>query len=128
MPFQCTSTLYKHLSKYQDYFILPKAEVNSDPCWFGFLIIIKDNAPFSRLDLVNFLELKKIATRSLFSGNLLRHPAYSKIKRRVIGKLTNSDKIMNNGFWIGVFPGITNEMIDYIYQSFDEFFTVFNYE
>lgn len=109
------------LRKYENYFILPKWEKKADPCWFGFMLVVANTAPFTRLDIITFLESKKIATRSLFAGNLLRHPAYKNIKYRKIGKLTNSDIIMNNGFWIGVYPGITDEMIDYTLSQFKEF-------
>ncbi|MCL4382967.1 DegT/DnrJ/EryC1/StrS family aminotransferase, partial [Patescibacteria group bacterium] len=87
----------------------------------GFMLIIRDKAPFSRLEIVNFLEENKIGTRSLFGGNLLRHPAYLKTKHRIVGDLINSDKITNDGFWIGVYPGITHEMIDYLLEKFDKF-------
>lgn len=113
--------LLKGLKKYEKYFIFPKWEKKADPCWFGFMLVVADTAPFTRLDIVTFLESKKIATRSLFAGNLLRHPAYKNIKYRKLGKLTNSDIIMNNGFWIGIYPGITDEMIDYILSQFKEF-------
>ena len=74
--------LYKTLKKYDKYLILPQKDIKADPCWFGFMIVIRDKAPFSKLDLVKFLESKKIATRGLFGGNLLRHPAYKNIKCR----------------------------------------------
>ena len=114
--------LYKHLKKYEKFLILPKWEDEADPCWFGFMVVIKDGFTFTRLDLVNFLESKKIATRSLFAGNLLSHPAYKTIKHKIVGSLTNSDKIMNNGFWVGVYPGISDTMLKYVASSFDEFF------
>lgn len=114
--------LYKHLKKYEKFMILPKWEDKADPCWFGFMVVIKDGFTFTRLDLVNFLESKKIATRSLFAGNLLRHPAYKTIKHKIVGSLTNSDKIMNNGLWFGVYPGISDTMLKYVASSFDEFF------
>lgn len=114
--------LYKHLKKYEKFLILPEWEDEADPCWFGFMVVIKDGSTFTRLDLVNFLESKKIATRSLFAGNLLRHPAYKTIKHKIVGSLTNSDKIMNNGFWFGVYPGISDTMLTYVTSSFDEFF------
>lgn len=117
--------LYKHLKKYEKFLILPKWEDEADPCWFGFMVVIKDGFTFTRLDLVNFLESKKIATRSLFAGNLLRHPAYKTIKHKIVGSLTNSDKIMNNGFWFGVYPGISDSMIKYVASAFDEFFQKF---
>ncbi|QQG40392.1 MAG: lipopolysaccharide biosynthesis protein RfbH [Candidatus Levyibacteriota bacterium] len=114
--------LYKHLKKYEKFLILPKWEDEADPCWFGFMMVIKDGSAFTRLDLVNFLESKKIATRSLFAGNLLRHPAYKTIKHKIVGSLTNSDKIMDNGFWVGVYPSISDTMLKYVTSSFDEFF------
>lgn len=120
------SKLYHHLQKYKRFLILPKAEPASNPSWFGLLVIVKEKAPFTRLNLVNFLEARKIATRSLFAGNLLRHPAYLKIKHRVVGQLMNSDIMMNNAFWIGVYPGINQEMLVYVQQSFDEFFQKFS--
>lgn len=113
--------LYKNLEKYSKFFILPKWSKKADPCWFGFMLVIRDGAPFTRLDIVNFLQANKIETRSLFAGNLLRHPAYIKVKHRVAGNLKNTDKIMNDGFWIGVYPGITPNMIRYVTNKFAEF-------
>ncbi len=113
--------LYTFLKRYKRFFILPHAISKADPCWFGFMLVIAESAPFTRLDIVTFLESKKIATRSLFGGNLIRHPAYKNVKYRKIGKLQNSDKIMNDGFWIGVYPGITEEMIRYVLLAFKEF-------
>ncbi len=114
--------LRKHLDRYGKYLLFTDPEEGSDPCWFGFTILVKDNAPFTKLELVRFLEERKIATRSLFAGNLLRHPAYLGRKDiRVVGKLTNSDKIMNDGFWIGVYPGITKDMISYMTATITEF-------
>ena len=86
------------------------------------MIVLKDGTPFTKLELVKYLEDKKIATRSLFAGNLLKHPAYIDRKDiRVAGTLYNSDLIMNNGFWIGVYPGITEEMIAYMIATITEF-------
>lgn len=116
------SILLSHFSKYSQYFLFTRHEKEADPCWFGFMIVVGDNAPFSKLELVKYLEEHKIATRSLFAGNILKHPAYLGRKDiRIIGKLNNSDKIMNDGFWIGVYPGITNEMISYMIAIIDEF-------
>ncbi|KKS31033.1 MAG: DegT/DnrJ/EryC1/StrS aminotransferase, partial [Candidatus Amesbacteria bacterium GW2011_GWA2_42_12] len=115
--------LLKGLKRYEKYFLFTEIEKEADPCWFGFTIVVRDGAPFSKLELVKYLEDKKIATRSLFAGNLLKHPAYiSRKDIRVIGKLSNSDKIMNDGFWIGVYPGITKEMIAYVCKTFDDYF------
>jgi len=113
--------LYDGLKKYEDYFILPKATDKSDPSWFGFPLTIKENAPFSRIEIVSYLEGNKIATRLLFSGNIIRHPSFENVKYRVYNNLRNTDFIMTNTFWVGVYPGLTNEMIDYILGKFNEF-------
>ncbi len=113
--------LYKHLKKYEKYFILPTWIDDSSPSWFGFMMIVAKKSPFNRLDIVNFLQASKIETRALFAGNLIRHPAYSSVKYRVVGNLKNSDDIMNNGFWIGVYPGNNKEMLDYVITKFDAF-------
>lgn len=114
------------LSKYEKYFRFMDVEESADPCWFGFPIVIRDGAPFSRLELVTFLEDHKIGTRNLFAGNLIKHPAYLNRKDiRVVGLLANSDKIMNDGFWIGVYPGITKAMLRYMVAVFDSFFLRF---
>ncbi|CAD6490162.1 MAG: UDP-4-amino-4-deoxy-L-arabinose--oxoglutarate aminotransferase [Candidatus Argoarchaeum ethanivorans] len=113
--------LYEGLKKYEDYFILPKAADNSDPSWFGFLLTVKENAPFSRNEIANYLEENNIATRLLFSGNIIQHPGFENVRYRVYNNLGNTDFIMNNTFWIGVYPGLTDEMIDYILKKFDEF-------
>lgn len=118
--------LFAGLKKYEKYFLFTDREKEADPCWFGFMIVVRDGAPFTKLELVRYLEDKKIATRSLFAGNLLKHPAYLGRKDiRVVGKLTNSDKIMNDGFWIGVYPGITEKMIAYVCKTFDDYFKNF---
>lgn len=115
--------LLKKLTKYAKYLVLPNFdEKRALPSWFGFMIVVDENSPFTRLDLVNFLQSNKIETRSLFSGNLLRHPAYVNIKHRVVGDLKNSDLIARNGFWIGVYPGIDKKQLDYVVSKFDEFF------
>lgn len=113
--------LYNVFEKYTEYFILPKAEENSDPSWFGFPILVKETAPFKRADIVSYLEANKIATRMLFGGNLLKQPAYMNIKHRVVGGLKNTDLVMNNLFWVGVYPGINKAMVDYINQVVNEF-------
>lgn len=115
--------LYAFFQKYTKYFILPAWDLReTDPCWFGFMLVVRKNAPFTKLQLVEHLEDHKIGTRALFGGNLLMHPAYVDRKDiRVMGTLKNSDTIMNNGFWIGVYPGITAEMIDYIKTSITQF-------
>ncbi|MDY6843538.1 MAG: lipopolysaccharide biosynthesis protein RfbH [Thermodesulfobacteriota bacterium] len=113
--------LYRGLKKYEDYFILPQATTNSEPSWFGFLLSIRENAPFSKKDIVTYLEEHKITTRSLFAGNVLKHPAYQGIEHRIHGKLVNTDYILNSTFWIGVYPGLNDVQINYIISIFSSF-------
>jgi CDP-6-deoxy-D-xylo-4-hexulose-3-dehydrase len=101
--------------------LLPEATPGSDPSWFGFVITLAEDAPFRRPELVDFLTERRIGTRLLFAGNLLRHPAYRDVAHRVSGDLTNSDIITERSFWIGVYPGITTEMTDYMIASVREF-------
>jgi CDP-6-deoxy-D-xylo-4-hexulose-3-dehydrase len=115
-------TIYNHLEPYQDHLLLPMIEDNAEPSWFGFPIIVKDNPKFSREDIVNHLENNKIATRMLFGGNLLKQPAYADIEYRAVNSLDNTDEVMEKLFWVGVYPGITQEKMDYMLKIFDEFF------
>jgi CDP-6-deoxy-D-xylo-4-hexulose-3-dehydrase len=101
--------------------LLPEATPRSDPSWFGFVLTVDPEAPFSRAELVGFLEDRKIGTRRLFAGNLTRHPAYIDQPHRVVGELTNSDIITEHTFWIGVYPALTDEMLDYVTASIKEF-------
>ncbi|WP_328843084.1 lipopolysaccharide biosynthesis protein RfbH [Streptomyces sp. NBC_00258] len=101
--------------------LLPEATPGSDPSWFGFVLTVLPDAPFTRSALVTFLEDRKIRTRRLFAGNLTRHPAYEGRNFRVVGELTNSDVTTEATFWIGVYPGITPEMVDYMIASIREF-------
>ena len=112
--------LYNRLKPYEDYFILPKALPGSDPSWFAFPLTVRENSGLMRKDVVNFLEKNKIMTRTLFSGNLIKHPAYLNVKKRVPSNLEVTDMVMNNSFFIGVYPGITDEMLEYIGDIFDE--------
>ncbi len=114
--------LFNEIKKYQEYFVLPTRADNSDPSWFGFPILVKEDAPFNRSDIVLHLEARGIATRMLFGGNLIKQPAYEGIKFREIGPLINTDLIMNNLFWIGVYPGLTEEIIQYMLSAFHVFF------
>ncbi|WP_406327584.1 lipopolysaccharide biosynthesis protein RfbH [Streptomyces sp. NBC_00203] len=101
--------------------LLPEATPGSDPSWFGFVLTVLPDAAFTRSALVTFLEDRKIRTRRLFAGNLTRHPAYEGRNFRVVGELTNSDVTTEATFWIGVYPGITPEMVDYMVASIREF-------
>ncbi len=101
--------------------ILPEATKGSDPAWFGFPIGVRENAPFKRDDLIRVLESHRIGTRLLFAGNLLRQPAYEGSSYRVIGSLPNTDYVMNNVFWIGVYPGLTEEMLYYVAHTILQF-------
>jgi CDP-4-dehydro-6-deoxyglucose reductase, E1 len=114
--------LYNNLKIYEKYILLPKKLKKSEVSWFGFPILVKENSPFGRNDIVNYLEENKIATRMLFGGNLIKQPAYEGIKYRVIGNLKNSDLVMKNLFWIGVYPGIDSDKMNYIKKVFDSFF------
>jgi CDP-4-dehydro-6-deoxyglucose reductase, E1 len=101
-------------------FVLPEATPNSDPSWFGFPLLVRETARFSRNTLIEFLNTKKIATRQLFGGNLVRQPAYADLNYRVVGDLGNSDRVMNQAFWIGVYPGLTQPMLDYVLETINE--------
>ena len=113
--------LYNGLMDLNDYFILPEATPGSDPSWFGFALTIKDNASFDRNQLISYLDSKKIGTRMLFGGNLTLQPAFQNTTFRIHGDLLNSDLITKNTFWIGVWPGLTNEMLDYMINEIKHF-------
>ncbi len=113
--------LFNALQPLENYLLLPQATPGSDPSWFGFLIGVRESAPFTRQDLVRALEAKRIGTRLLFGGNLLRQPAYEECEFRIVGDLKNTEFIMNNVFWIGVYPGLTREMLDYVAETIVEF-------
>lgn len=103
--------------------ILPRATEKSDPSWFGFPITLDPAHPVDRNGLMRFLDERKIGTRLIFAGNLLKQPAYRDVDFRVVGDLTNTDIIMNRAFWVGVYPGLTEPMLDYIAHSITEFVT-----
>jgi len=106
--------LYQLVMPLEEYFILPEATENSDPSWFGFMLTIRDSQKIDRNKLVQYLEKNKIGTRLFFGGNLVKQPAYINVEKRVIGTLDNSDKVMNDSFWIGVWPGLDKEHLIYI--------------
>ena len=118
--------LYEGLKDLEDKLILPQPEENSKPSWFGFLISVKEGTGKSRVELAKFLEANKIQTRNLFAGNLLKHPAFDEMRKtgegfRVVGDLKNTDFIMNNTIWVGVYPGMTNEMLDFMIKKIREY-------
>ena len=110
--------LYEGLKEFEEFFILPQPTQGSNPSWFGFALCVRPEAPFSRLQVQRYLEERGIATRLLFGGNLTRQPAYRTVQYRVAGNLNNTDFVMENLFWLGVYPGITQEMIHYILEIF----------
>lgn len=114
------------LKELEDYLILPEPTKNSDPSWFGFLITVKEDAPFTRQEIVQYLEESGIQTRMLFAGNILKHPCFDELRTngvgyRTIGELKNTDYVLHNTFWIGVYPGLTEEMLGYIIKKFYDF-------
>ena len=111
------AALRQGLAGLEEFFILPEATPNSEPSWFGFPIAVRPGAPFDRNRAIACLEDRKIATRLLFGGNLVRQPAYKDAAYRVAGPLTNTDFVMNQVFWIGVYPGITPAAIGYMIES-----------
>jgi CDP-6-deoxy-D-xylo-4-hexulose-3-dehydrase len=118
--------LYKKLASYSDKLILPQPAENSEPSWFGFLLCVKNDAGFTRDELVQYLEKNNIQTRMLFAGNLIKHPCFDAMRTygtgyRVAGSLANTDKIMNDVFWIGVYPGMTESMLDYMAEKIGNF-------
>jgi CDP-6-deoxy-D-xylo-4-hexulose-3-dehydrase len=116
--------LKRRLKTCEEFIQLPEATEHSDPSWFGFPITLKENCPVSRVDLTTYLDQNKIGTRLLFAGNLTRQPYMEKVLFRVSGDLTYTDNVMNNTFWIGVQPALTNEMLDYVVETIENFLGV----
>jgi CDP-6-deoxy-D-xylo-4-hexulose-3-dehydrase len=118
------SFLKDRLKSCEEYLQLPEATEHSDPSWFGFPITLKENAPVSRLDLTTYLDQNKIGTRLLFAGNLTCQPYMINANYRISGTLHNTDIVMNNTFWIGVQPSLTEEMLDYVACNIEAFLGV----
>ncbi|CAN5236766.1 lipopolysaccharide biosynthesis protein RfbH [soil metagenome] len=118
--YQTLRTFFKPYEKYMQFIQLSEKE---DPCWFGFPVIVRADAPFTRNELTEYLEKNKIGTRNIFAGNLLRHPAYLNLKnKRVMGSMKNADVVMNQAFWMGVFPGIKKPQMTYVKKVLKAFF------
>ncbi len=112
----------QRLARAEDYLILPEATLRSNPSWFGFAITLRPGSKRDRTELLRFLDARKIGTRLLFGGNLTRQPYMADRNYRISGELTNTDMIMHNTFWIGVYPGLTLDMLEYVACSIEEFF------
>ena len=117
--------LKNRLKSCEDFLFLPEATEGSDPSWFGFPISLKESCPVSRVDLTTYLDQKKVGTRLLFAGNLVRQPSMNNVKYRISGELINTDNVMNNTFWIGVQPALTREMLEYSAIQIETFLGVF---
>ncbi|MDI6731714.1 MAG: lipopolysaccharide biosynthesis protein RfbH [Candidatus Margulisbacteria bacterium] len=118
--------LRQGLNKAQDVFILPEPTPNSEPSWFGFLLTVKEDSGYTRDQVVQYLEAKGIQTRMLFAGNMIKHPCFDEMRKtgkgyRVVGKLTNTDIIMNQTFWVGVYPGLSTEQLDFMVDTINSF-------
>jgi CDP-6-deoxy-D-xylo-4-hexulose-3-dehydrase len=118
--------LREGLRSLQTHFILPEPTDDADPSWFGFLLTVQERARFSRDDIVQHLESKGIQTRMLFAGNILKHPCFDEMRKsekgfRVVGKLANTDRVMRDSFWIGVYSGLTEEMVNYMSETLSDF-------
>jgi CDP-4-dehydro-6-deoxyglucose reductase, E1 len=109
------------LRPYEDRLLLPRATEHSNPSWFGFVITVRENSGFARADLVRFLEANRVETRSLFAGNLLRHPAFQAIPHRIVRDLVNTDTVTTNTFFVGVYPGLDSAQLDHMADVFDRF-------
>ncbi|TWO27701.1 MULTISPECIES: lipopolysaccharide biosynthesis protein RfbH [Campylobacter] len=116
--------LYEGLKDLEEFYLV-KAQPNSDPSWFGFMLILKDGLKFSRNEIVEFLEANQIQTRNLFAGNMTKHPVFDSLilnkDYKIIGDLKITNKIMNDGFWIGLYPGMSDEAIKYMIKKIREF-------
>jgi CDP-4-dehydro-6-deoxyglucose reductase, E1 len=116
--------LHERLQSCNEFLILPHATPNSDPSWFGFPITLKPEAEFRRVDLLSYLDQNKIGTRLLFAGNLTRQPYMIGREYRISGELTNTDIVMNQTFWVGVYPGLSRDMLDFIVEKIETFLGV----
>src|SRR4029077_15467044 len=115
-------SLTNNLADYHDWLTLPEPHPKAEVSWFWLPLIVNDHAPFKRRDIVGQLEKSGIETRPILAGNILKHPAYRKIDHKVIGELTNTERILRNGFIVGVHPNLSDEDIEYMNETFHSFF------
>lgn len=113
--------LYSLFKQLEEYFILPEATLHANPSWFGFMLTIRDSQKVNRNEFIQYLESKKIGTRLLFGGNLVKQPAYKNVSFKVHNSLANTDKVMSDGFWLGVWPGIDSTHINYMFETVKSF-------
>ncbi|HSM55947.1 MAG TPA: lipopolysaccharide biosynthesis protein RfbH [Candidatus Sulfomarinibacteraceae bacterium] len=114
--------LYKRMKAFEEFLILPTWHEKAEPAWFAFPLLVRDEAPFRRYELTRFLEENLVETRPLFAGNILKQPGYRDIERRVVGDLPVADYIMRGAFFVGVYPGLDIPQLDYMIDTFGEFF------
>lgn len=116
--------LREQLQDMEEYFILPEKEKGADPCWFGFILMCRPESGIDRTQVVSYLEKHNIQTRNLFAGNIIKHPCFETLEEgtdyRVVGGLENTDNVMNRGFWVGVYPGMTRSMLEEIVKCLHE--------
>jgi CDP-6-deoxy-D-xylo-4-hexulose-3-dehydrase len=118
---KCFLRISSHLDRYRDCLLLPSATPKSDPSWFAFGIVVRSDAPFRRKQLVEWMEHRGIETRPFLGGDVTKQPAYSNIKLEVRGGLENTSLASNNGFFFGCHHGMTDQMVEYVLQCFDDF-------
>ena len=116
--------LKEHLKSCEEFLILPEATAGSEPSWFGFPITIRESAGVSRVDLLKYLDQHRIGTRLLFAGNLTRQPYFEGREYRVSGELTRTDEVMNNTFWMGLYPGLGEDMLGFAVEKIETFMGV----
>ena len=117
--------LFSIFSPYSKFFLLPEATEHADPAWFSFIVSVRESAPFKREDMVDHFTNHLIETRTMFAGNLIKQPAFRDVKFKVSGSLENTDFIMNNTFFLGTYPGLTTEMLNYIEATLNDFMSKF---
>ena len=114
--------LYEALGRYSEFLVMPEWHPLADPSWFAFPLSVRPGAPFARREITRFLEHRGVETRLLFAGNILRQPGYKDIECRVVGDLAQSDLVMAQTFFVGVYPGLDQPRLDYMVEMFGEFF------